>query len=262
MFVNTTKLKRHIGFTLAEVIIVIGILGIIAEVTIPTLVGNAQKQILATQLEKAYSTFPQGLKQYMASTGVTELGDTDLFDGVTSMNDPARQTVVDTAMKKIFKPAKVCYGSDTTCQYNLSYLGWSGLYTFMAPGRSANTYNFCTLDGACYSLNLATACNPNYNLVGPIKAYCGTLYVDTNGTKAPNKVGRDGFEFLLGQDGMIYPEASSAYSKLMNGDDWDMEDYWRHDPFWCGTENSTDVSVTAGWGCAARIQEEGWKINY
>ena len=61
---------------------------------------------------------------------------------------------------------------------------------------------------------------------------------------------------------MIYPEASSAYSKLMNGDDWDMEDYWRHDPFWCGTENSTDVSVTAGWGCAARIQEEGWKINY
>jgi prepilin-type N-terminal cleavage/methylation domain-containing protein len=42
---NLGKSQRYTAFTLAEVMIVIGIIGIVAEMTLPSLVQNYQKQI-------------------------------------------------------------------------------------------------------------------------------------------------------------------------------------------------------------------------
>ncbi len=50
------------GFTLAEVLIVVGIIGIIAELTIPELVNNFQKQVVVTRLEKFYTNMTQAIK--------------------------------------------------------------------------------------------------------------------------------------------------------------------------------------------------------
>lgn len=54
--------KRCLAFTLAEVLIVIGIIGTIAEITIPTLIRNTTKQTVATRTEKFYSTINQAIK--------------------------------------------------------------------------------------------------------------------------------------------------------------------------------------------------------
>lgn len=48
---NFLKNKKT-GFTLAEVLITLGIIGIVAQMTIPVLMSNTQKQVVTTQYKK------------------------------------------------------------------------------------------------------------------------------------------------------------------------------------------------------------------
>ena len=53
---------KKLGFTLAEVLITIGIIGVVASLTIPPLVQNHKKQITETRLAKFYSTINQAIE--------------------------------------------------------------------------------------------------------------------------------------------------------------------------------------------------------
>jgi prepilin-type N-terminal cleavage/methylation domain-containing protein len=53
--------KYRLAFTLAEVLITLAIIGIVAALTIPTLVNNYQKTQYVTQLKKAYTSVNQAL---------------------------------------------------------------------------------------------------------------------------------------------------------------------------------------------------------
>ena len=53
---------KRMGFTLAEVLITLGIIGIVASMTIPTLVGKYRKQVVVTRMQKFYSSFNQAIK--------------------------------------------------------------------------------------------------------------------------------------------------------------------------------------------------------
>ena len=48
---------RRAAFTLAEVLITLGIIGVVAALTLPTIINKAQSMILKNQFKKAYSTF-------------------------------------------------------------------------------------------------------------------------------------------------------------------------------------------------------------
>lgn len=50
------------GFTLAEVIITVGVIGVVAALTIPLLVANYQKMQTVVRLKKAYSEINQAIK--------------------------------------------------------------------------------------------------------------------------------------------------------------------------------------------------------
>lgn len=56
--------KYSSAFTLAEVLIVIGIIGIVAAITIPNLINNYNAKKLRTQFLKSYSLITQMFKQY------------------------------------------------------------------------------------------------------------------------------------------------------------------------------------------------------
>lgn len=45
------KYSRKIAFTLAEVLVTLGIIGVVAAITMPTLIDNHQKKVAATRLE-------------------------------------------------------------------------------------------------------------------------------------------------------------------------------------------------------------------
>lgn len=55
------KLKRTIGFTLAEVLITLGIIGVVAALTMPVLIVNHQKKATVTKLKKFYSIMSQAI---------------------------------------------------------------------------------------------------------------------------------------------------------------------------------------------------------
>ena len=57
------------GFTLAEVLITLGIIGVVAAITLPTVINKAQNMILKNQFKKAYSTFYNAMKLVQVQNG-------------------------------------------------------------------------------------------------------------------------------------------------------------------------------------------------
>lgn len=58
------------AFTLAEVLITLGIIGVVAAMTLPTIVQNYQGAVLQTQLKKAYSILTQALQKMQNDEGM------------------------------------------------------------------------------------------------------------------------------------------------------------------------------------------------
>lgn len=63
---NFLQTKVRYGFTLAEVLITLGIIGVVAAMTIPNLINNYKAHRLRSQFLKSYSTVQQVLKQMEA----------------------------------------------------------------------------------------------------------------------------------------------------------------------------------------------------
>ena len=60
---------KKYGFTLAEVLITLGIIGVVAALTIPTLMANHRKHVVETKLEKIYSVMNQAINMTNAEYG-------------------------------------------------------------------------------------------------------------------------------------------------------------------------------------------------
>ena len=60
--VNLHQTKVKFGFTLAEVLITLGIIGVVAAITIPNLINNYKAKQLRTQFFKSYSVISQAIK--------------------------------------------------------------------------------------------------------------------------------------------------------------------------------------------------------
>ena len=80
-----TKSGAHkCAFTLAEVLITLGIIGVVAALTLPSLIQKYQDQVLENQLKKTYSTISQGVQKAMADDGVSNFIDTELYQSCKS----------------------------------------------------------------------------------------------------------------------------------------------------------------------------------
>ena len=59
---GTKSGARKGAFTLAEVLITLGIIGVVAALTLPSLIQNHHEQVLENKLKKMYSTISQGIQ--------------------------------------------------------------------------------------------------------------------------------------------------------------------------------------------------------
>ncbi len=69
---------RKFGFTLAEVLITLGIIGVVAAVTMPTLIAKYQKHVTETRLKKSYSLINQAIKMSEIDNGLVKYWNKDL----------------------------------------------------------------------------------------------------------------------------------------------------------------------------------------
>ena len=106
---------RRVAFTLAEVLITLAIIGVVAAMTIPTLIANYQEKQTVTQLTKAYSMLSQAVQLMYAEYGpITTWGlsktDTGKVDEDTGEHiyDRSAQNLLTERLKKYLKVAKVC----------------------------------------------------------------------------------------------------------------------------------------------------------
>ena len=63
---------KKIGFTLAEVLITLGIIGVVAAMTIPTLVSKSQQRQHVIAWRKAYSSLAQAVRLMQADEATPE----------------------------------------------------------------------------------------------------------------------------------------------------------------------------------------------
>ena len=74
------------GFTLAEVLITLGIIGTVAAMTIPTLMSNYQKQVWESKLKKIYSVATNACERMLIEENVSRVNETALYGEVTNDN--------------------------------------------------------------------------------------------------------------------------------------------------------------------------------
>lgn len=99
--------KHVIGFTLAEVLITIGIIGIVAALTLPNLISNYKKQVISKKLAKYYTTMNQAIINSEIENGPYETWDFTLDS----------QDFYDIYLAKYLKTIKVERSSDKRFLY-------------------------------------------------------------------------------------------------------------------------------------------------
>ena len=125
---------RKTAFTLAEVLITLGIIGVVAAMTMPTLIKKHQQRVLVTRLQKNYSIVSQALM-----LSVAENGDFSEWEWGTEYTNENVKRFANKYFVPYVKKLKMYEGSGTNSYHNYGvYLADGTLVTFDLDGGSAS----------------------------------------------------------------------------------------------------------------------------
>jgi prepilin-type N-terminal cleavage/methylation domain-containing protein len=232
--------NKKLAFTLAEVLITLGIIGVVAALTIPTLITNYERAQNLNRLKKVYSQLSQAIQYASEDYDLYSLGDnwTDATEVMEVLQKYLK--VSKTYSAKIYY-TPMCYNSgyikpyyNGSFQYNWEHNNGGYIST---PFSRNGTMSMELMDGACIGF-------------GQSSRY---IYVDTNGSNSmPNIAGRDLFFFYIDSDNKFLPLGHGKSSeKIKNGDGGG---------YGCA-DRKVATQMTGGW-CAARIIQDNWQITY
>ena len=243
--------NRKAAFTLAEVLITLGIIGVVAAMTLPSLIQNYQKKALATQTQKFYSMMSQAVKQYMADYGVDDLRNTPLAsDNYEEWDSPEAIASLRDFATKYLKVVQECNPSaegDNNC-FAPVYRLWDN----SIPDEGDNFTTRVAWGGRRdYVLADGSVIRIGYRY--PIE-----LYVDVNGKKGPNKVGYDLWYMNIFYDGVI-DESSLTPECRKYGD---CEEHYGDTPSEVREDRFEDCKDGAYGGCFGHLLENGFKFDY
>ena len=173
-------MKKSLGFTLAEVLITLGIIGVVAAMTMPTLINSTQGAQYKAAFKKALSALSQAVTLNVALDEV-DFGDiTDSYTMEKILSQ--RMNVVRTETTQVADYTIGNTANDVTNgQGNTTLFMNDGIMFQFDPdiGKSQNG-----ADGACTKDTTVSGVGA-WNITKQ-KACSG--FVDVNGTKGPNKV--------------------------------------------------------------------------
>ena len=272
-------MKKY-GFTLAEVLIALGIIGVVASLTAPTFVSNIRNTAYAARLSATVSTLENAFTTMIAKEDV----DTEdlLFDTDAWRNHAGNRNafagdlgnyITLTGFRHHGLSAIAYYGANngpyimnTNGSKNPAVNNDLSSNMTSAIDSEITSHILELKNGATIFLMTNRNENPTDARIDTVKNAGGSLYnmaarlyIDVNGVSAPNTFGRDIFEFYLGHNGKLYPlggRDAAIYDSAgaPNGRMWNEAG----SAIRCMDGNI----MRGGEGCAARVIEEDYKINY
>ena len=206
--VDTCDGKRKIAFTLAEVLITLGVIGVVAALTIPSLIQNNKRKTITTQLKQSYSILYNAIK-------MSEAENESFVEWKTPTNTPAST--------KIFAES-----------YILPYLKYTetGKDNFFYPNEEL--FYFKLANGSIVALHVGSCLDflvdvngnktPNREGVDQFTFYLNIFQSQTfpsgfsTGVKGNSRV----------QVRQICTNSPRACAKLIEYDNWEIKDDYPH----------------------------------
>ena len=178
---------KKLGFTLAEILVSLAIIGVIAALTLPTLNTSTQKKQIGPALAKAVNTLENANRHIMQETGTDDL---------------------QSAMKVFL---------NSTSKYYTELLS-----TIVSGGLSGAGGIFTTKDGIEFKCLDANKALKDTTKNGGLPKYAYKYYIveiDINGPNTkPNLEGQDIFRVWVDNKGSVVPYGGSEYGVYNNND--------------------------------------------
>ncbi len=219
------------AFTLAEVLITLGVIGVVSAITLPGMLTNFKKRETVAKVKAAYSIFSQAVKlsieyndevsgwDFSNDANVAERYIIPYLTGVTRYNRPLSTIPMRTL------------SSQGNAEGN-RYLDWSW--------NISSHPVYMLQNGMFFTF---TNSNDGYP----------TIVVDINGPKKPNIMGIDGFAFWIDPETSSVVPAGAKYSRdVVLGKSGSLVRVCKRDSSW---------QYYRGGYCAALMQKDGWSIS-
>jgi len=241
----------RVAFTMAEILLSLTIIGVVAAITLPSLTGNINERTWNTQRKALYARMSQAISLMPALNGYGTLTENE-SGSVTA--DTAAETFVTDGLSKVLKINNICDSEHlqdcgvpqkvtrldgaSTIQLAKTLVGFNdrfnGTFSWNNSGVIAyNTYSQIDTKAAAFEMingeSILVYYNPYCKSINSARAYqqaqeimCANFVYDLNGSKGPNTVGKDvGFISVLGPvDSIIVapmPLTSNASGKALSG---------------------------------------------
>lgn len=228
------------GFTLAETLVTLVIIGVIAGITIPTLLNNSGKEQTLSGLKKVYSTLSNATRLAYIDYGPVEYWQVD-------EGPEGSKYFLDTYIAPYVNVLKNCgLEYKGNCEFKYKYINDPNEHKF-----GSDYARLILNDGAIVAMttHLSTSSKgePTYKV---------NVKVDINGSKKPNRYGRDIFLFQYvvfagtGSTGQKFNGKLIPYS--LSKDRKDIMD--PNDKYSCNRKS-------IGESCAALIMFDNWQIS-
>jgi len=231
-------MKRKQGFTLAEILITLTVIGVVAALTIPTLLQNTNQAELKTALKRDFADFSQATLSIVNDNGGSL---------ANAFRNGAGGALDSENLKNAYK-SKLSYIKD--CSGTSDFGGTS---TSGASGEGCwhATNNWKFLNGTLrtsMSYPALILSNGTLVFIGMSKSdctqkvgdfyRCGWIYFDVNGFKMPNTMGKDIFNAMLTENGLLPTGAKNFFDPSSD----------------CNLSNT--MGTNNGYGCTAKYLYE------
>lgn len=232
------------AFTLSEVLITLGVIGVIAAITLPTLIKNYQKHVTVNQLKKTYSMMYQAVRISESENGLIETWNIPLTEWGSDVY-PNGKIFFDQYLKPYLKVVKECKYKSNEC--------WADQY--VTPDGITRNFYFSATSNHTYSIVLN-----NGQIIGIFpRGSFAEIYVDLNGKKGPNRLGKDTFIFLVVSNPQI---GDASFGSFSRGDFYMYGFGKTKSQLKSGVKGCTkndNVGYT-GCYCGAWIERNNWEI--
>ncbi|MBE7712224.1 MAG: type II secretion system protein [Cyanobacteria bacterium SIG26] len=191
--------RKRVAFTLAEVLITLGIIGIVAAMTLPTLINKISDRVTINRLRQTYSLFSNALE-----LAQKEYGEISLWGSSETIYD--HDELYFRRITQFLKLAQDCGRASllTVC----GNTGWYSSYNNLSVRKSypgPNHGRAGILPNGVRFYIYADNMNNNKNW-----GVYATIGVDVNGKTLPNSLGKDAFVFSIGDQSNAWSHNKKA----------------------------------------------------